>query len=227
MKDLVFTGADVRDAVQAAALALDSPADTIRYIVLDAGAPAEGRRAARPASIAVLTSSGDEAPRESFGDEQETPDVGAQLSNLANTLGRAAQVGTHIVPTESAEALMIQVSAEDPVFLWGQEGEVFEALEHVIRRVAARHADGRRIVVRDDDHRERRDAALRQRAREIAAVVREDRRTREMKNLNSYERRVIHLTLEEEAGVRTRSVGEGDARTLLVEPVESDASGGA
>jgi spoIIIJ-associated protein len=232
MKDLVFSGADVTDAVQAAALALDAPTDTIRYIVLDTGAPAQGRQAARPARIAVLVDAQDEPQREaSRADQepahQEPADLEGRLSTLANALGRAADVGTRVALTEDAETLTIQVSTEEPAFLWGKQGEVFEALEHVIRKVAVRHAQGRRIVIRDDAHRERRDAALREHAREAAAGVRGDGLTRELRNLNSYERRVIHLALEGEAGVRTRSVGSGDERTLLVEPAERDAADGA
>jgi spoIIIJ-associated protein len=147
-----------------------------------------------------------------------------RIGDLAAALGRASGVGVRAVVSEEADTIAIEISSDDPAFLWGEQGEVFDALEHVIRRLAVRFAEGRRIVIRDQAHRERRDAALRERARAVAAAVRRDGRTQEMRDLNSYERRVIHLALEGEAGVRTRSVGSGEGRTLLVESAEADGA---
>ena len=56
MKDQVFDGATVEDAVAAAARALAIPAERLRYVVLDAGTVAARGLTARPARIAVLLS---------------------------------------------------------------------------------------------------------------------------------------------------------------------------
>ncbi len=223
MKDLVFTAGSVDDAVASAADTLGVAPQGLRYFVLDAGEPAKGRSPARPARIAVLVEQG--------GLERSGPDPDPELPggleeclrDLAAALGRASGVDVRFALDEGAETLNVRLSTSDRELLWGSGGEVFEALEHVVHRVAARFGGGRRVAVRDAEYRERRDAALRQRAQEAANDVRRDGQPRELKKLNSYERRVIHMALEGEGDIRTRSVGSGPERVLLVEPAGSDS----
>ena len=66
--------------------------------------------------------------------------------------------------------------------------------------------------------RERRDQALVEEARRLAAAVRADGQPREMEPQNAYERRVVHVALQGEPGVTTFSVGEGSARRVTVGP---------
>ena len=54
MRDELFSGKDVREALEAAAAALCVPEDQIRYVVLNAGTPGGRGLSATPARIAVL-----------------------------------------------------------------------------------------------------------------------------------------------------------------------------
>jgi spoIIIJ-associated protein len=224
MKDLVFTAGSVPEAVASAVDTLGVAPEGLRYVVLDPGEVASGRSPARPARIAVLVV-GAGADKAAPGPEPEIPGgLEECLGGLTAALGRAAGVEARFALTEDDEALTVRISTSDNGFLWGSGGEVFEALEHIVHRVAARFAGGRRVAVRDDAYRDRRDAALRCQAQEAAAEVRRDGQPRELRKLNSYERRVIHVALEGEEGVRTRSVGSGEQRVLLVEPARSGAT---
>jgi spoIIIJ-associated protein len=100
------------------------------------------------------------------------------------------------------------------VFL-GEEG-VPPALEHVLRRWAERA--GQDLALAGAGHRERRDEALRQRALQLADAVRVDGQPRRLEGLNSYERRIVHMALQDAPGVETFSVGEGAGRRVVIAP---------
>jgi spoIIIJ-associated protein len=64
--------------------------------------------------------------------------------------------------------------------------------------------------------RERRAGELRERALELAEQVKADGKTQAIPALNPSERRVVHMALQEDKGVRSRSVGDGLFKKVLI-----------
>jgi spoIIIJ-associated protein len=81
----------------------------------------------------------------------------------------------------------------------------------------------RALRLTGEGFRERRDQALAEEARRLAEAVRADGQPRAMEPLNAYERRVVHLALQDEPDVTTYSVGEGSARRVTVGPATPGA----
>jgi spoIIIJ-associated protein len=102
---------------------------------------------------------------------------------------------------------------------------VLRALEHVLQRAASRPGSRQRVVVACPGYREQRDDSLRAEARSLAQAVRRDGRPRQTRPLNAYERRIVHIAVSEEPGLRTFSVGEGADRRVTVAPAEPEAGG--
>ena len=95
----------------------------------------------------------------------------------------------------------------------------------MLHKVAQGENEPRRLIVECEGYRTRRDDALRRRALLLAEQVLADGRPRRTEPLNSYERRIVHVTLAEMEGVRTFSVGEGADRRVTVAPAGPDAPG--
>jgi spoIIIJ-associated protein len=81
-------------------------------------------------------------------------------------------------------------------------------------------------VVECAGYREERDAWLAGRARELAAEVLREGRAHEMEPLNAYERRIVHIALSDQPGVRSVSVGSGSDRRLTIAPAAPGPAGG-
>ena len=64
--------------------------------------------------------------------------------------------------------------------------------------------------------RERRVVELKKLAGELAEQVKEDGKTQAIPALNPSERRVVHVTLQDDKGVRSRSVGDGLFKKVLI-----------
>jgi predicted RNA-binding protein Jag len=224
MRDLVFSGDTVGEAVTSAAAALGLEPGNLRYVVMETGSPAVGRRSAVPARIAVLAEKPGQ-PRNEVLTTVTSPMalLRARLAELQEALGRALAEEVHLELGGDEESLEIRVVVpKGSVLVADENGAAPQALEHLLRRVVLHVADVPRIVVSNDGYRARRESELCEKARALAAGGLPDGSPRVMERLNSYERRLVHMTIAEISGVRTRSEGAGEARRLLVELAASE-----
>lgn len=101
--------------------------------------------------------------------------------------------------------------------LTGVDGKVLDSLQYILRKIISRKVPERlRISINVGDFREKRLDELKARAVELAAQVKEDGKTQVLPALNPSERRVIHMILQEDNDIRSRSVGEGLFKKILI-----------
>jgi spoIIIJ-associated protein len=101
--------------------------------------------------------------------------------------------------------------------LVGPEGRTLDSLQYLLRKMVAKHLpDKIMLSLNAGDFRERRTEELKLRAVELAAQVKADGKTQAIAALNPSERRVVHMALQEDKEVRSRSVGEGLFKKVLI-----------
>jgi spoIIIJ-associated protein len=215
VRDRIFAGRDVEEALASAATALGLPAATLRYVVLDTGSSGGRGLQPMPARVAVLLEEGP-APRSAGGPPMDAP---AAIRETVQSIGEAAGLEIGAEVEEQEEAVVVRLRSSEPEFLAGPDGRgaVLRALEHLLQRSYGA-AFSSPLYVRCPGFREQRDAALAEEARTLAREVRGDGRPRTTEPLNAYERRVVHLALSDEPDVTTYSVGEEGARRVTVAP---------
>ena len=229
MKDQVFDGATVEDAVAAAARALGIPAEQLRYVALDTGTVAARGLTARPARIAVLlrapagpAAAGHRPPAVSPAAAPPgvlgVTAVAAEIRELIRDLARAADADVAGEVTATDEAVVVRLEGKGKDLLLEDEGDVLEALEYLLQLMYRRAIEPRRLVVDCEGYRSDRDRALHEEALALAVAVAGDGVPRKMRALNSYERRVVHAALTGHPEVHTFSVGEGSERRVTVAP---------
>ncbi len=229
MKDRVFEGDDVSAALRAAAQALGIDPPQLRYVVLEQGRQAAPGVSAQAARIAVLMdATGASAPvpvvaRTAPEQASSAPaDARTRAQRVLQAFARAAGEPLESEVQETPEALVFRVSGPAEALLLSQGGEPLRALEHLLQRACGRDDTRRRIQLISVRYRADRDAFLGQLARGLAASVRGDGVARETEPLNAYDRRIVHLAVEAEPGVRSQGVGEGAARRVAVVLVGDD-----
>jgi len=213
VKDAIFSGPDVSAALQEASRALGQPVSALRYVVLQEAAPARLGLTSQPARIAVLMDAGRVSAPEPA--QEALPDLPVQIGALGQRLAELTGLEMAFAVADKDGRLEVKVEGVGAAVFMGDEG-VQPALEHVLRRWAER--TGQDLNLAGAGHRERRDDALRQRALELAEEVRVDGQPRRLEGLNSYERRIVHMALQDAPGVETFSVGEGTGRRVVIAP---------
>lgn len=227
MKDRVFEGQDVSAALELAAAATGLPAAALRYVVLEAGAPAGPGTPARLARIAVMLGAGPAAAEEGAPARPAGPDAlgaadpEAALLELVAALGHAAGLPLRARVEAAPETTVVHLEGAD-AFLLEDDGAVLQALEHLLQRALGDRFPGR-LALDATGYRADREARLQERARAWAEEVRRSGRPRELPPMNAYDRRLVHLAMASEPGVRSFSVGEGARRRITIAPAPETA----
>lgn len=120
------------------------------------------------------------------------------------------------VSEDTAEVLL---DTEDSGIVIGYHGETLESFAFVLSLCVAKRV-GRYVRIRVDvgDYKKNREESLKALAQQTKERVLSEQREFSLPNLKSWERRVVHLLLQDDPEVTSESVGEGKERTLIVKP---------
>jgi spoIIIJ-associated protein len=117
------------------------------------------------------------------------------------------------------EGCLLDLSGEDAHLALAENGELLDAFEVLLFQTLGRDLDRQhRFVVDADGFRQTRKAELHAMANFAAGHVRKNGIPFTFGVLNSTERRIIHMSLQQEEDLITESVGEGRERRLQVRP---------
>lgn len=139
--------------------------------------------------------------------------VKAEVARLVELMGYPANVEV----SGAGLSVICSIRGEFEEELAGPEGKTLDAIQYLIRKMIARKCSERlRITINVGSFRERRLEELKVRAVELAGLVKETGKTHVLPALNPSERREIHMVLQEDKEVRSRSVGDGLFKKILI-----------
>ena len=135
------------------------------------------------------------------------------LESLFQGTGLNIRVAVSETPTEC----LLDLSGPDAELLQVEGGELLQAVQHLVNQAFGRRLpDGQRLVCDVEGFRATREAELRAMAKLAADRVRSTSAPFVFGEMNSSERRIIHLTLADCEDLYTESIGDGSARKLRV-----------
>ena len=144
---------------------------------------------------------------------ESSADAGAFLESLLKTTGLRIGVSVKETPDE----YLLDLSGPDAELLQAEGGELLQSIQHLISQAFGRKLpEGQRIVCDVEGFRATREAELRAMANHAATRVRNSGAPFVFGEMNSNERRIIHLTLADCEDLFTESIGDGPARKLRV-----------
>lgn len=99
----------------------------------------------------------------------------------------------------------------------GREGQTLAALQYMVSRIISRQMEAAIHVHLDTgDYKERQDQKLKDLALRLAERARESGRTQYTRPLSSYHRRIVHMILQTEENIETRSRGDGAMKRVYI-----------
>ena len=106
---------------------------------------------------------------------------------------------------------------EDARILVGREGQTLASVQYIASRILAGKLQGAvRLHIDTGNYKENQDARLTGLAQMLAEKLRKSGRTQSTRPLSAYQRRIVHLALEDEEDIQTSSKGDGPQRRVLI-----------
>lgn len=173
-------------------------------------------------ALVSATESETEATEQSAGalplvEKPSREDIEITVDVLQNILRHLNIRATVQVRSTSPLTLNIHGMHENLGLLIGRRGETLAALQLLVNLIVSHRTHHRmRIIVDAENYRLRREENLRSLAHRVAQQVRNYRRSIALEAMPPHERRIVHLALSESGDISTESIGEGDARRVVI-----------
>ncbi|NBU37098.1 MAG: KH domain-containing protein [Actinobacteria bacterium] len=142
------------------------------------------------------------------------------LSGLVSAFGTTGKVSV----SREDDEIEVRVDGTELGLLVGPGGNTLMAIQDLTRVASQRRLGDQDTRLRVDiaGYRERRKEALGRFAQKVAEEVVATGQARRLEPMNSADRKIVHDTLIEVAGVSTRSEGEDPKRRVVVEPATAE-----
>jgi spoIIIJ-associated protein len=117
------------------------------------------------------------------------------------------------------ERIYLNIKGDGSGLLIGRHGQTLDALQYMVGRIVGKQMGKRQIVVVDtEDYRERRRETLEKLARRMGEKARNTGKIVMLQELNSRDRRIVHLALKDDREIETKSEGEGELKIIKIIP---------
>lgn len=118
---------------------------------------------------------------------------------------------------DTADGIRVDITGEGGETLLRRKAEALDALQLIVNTAFRRELnDDRSFVVDCLGYRRGKDAELRQMTRFIMERVKSSGSPQEMGPLNPYARRIVHLTVAEDASLSSESIGDAFLKTVII-----------
>jgi spoIIIJ-associated protein len=212
MRTIESEGASIDEAIEKALSALQVDRNQVEVEIVATGVLLGGRKARiratvrSPAPPVVSQETIDRAPR-----------AKEILDRLLPHLASDARVR---IDDPADGNVVLSILTDDSGAVIGRRGQTLDALEHIVNRIVLRdeRAAAGRISLDVEGYRGRRQESLEELAKRLAAKASQTGQTVTLNPLSPRDRRIVHLALQSDPNVTTRSEGDGVFRRLLIVP---------
>lgn len=160
---------------------------------------------------------GDERPT-----EEETAAVAQKGKEVLAEILRLMDVNATVVvkPGGTEEDIILDIQGGNGGLLIGHRGQTLEALQYLLTRIISDRQNSQisQLIVNTENYRERRQKSLEDMALRLGEKAKRQRKTMSLDALSAADRRIIHLTLQDDPWITTKSLGKGPYRRLLIIP---------
>ncbi|MBN2232782.1 MAG: Jag N-terminal domain-containing protein [Deltaproteobacteria bacterium] len=140
-------------------------------------------------------------------------------------LGRMGVEFTTVTLRRQEQDIFVEVSetGDHPVLV-SRKGQVLDAMQYLLNKLHG--VRGGRVYLDSGDYRLRHEDHIHKLALKMASRVKRTRKPASINALNAHDRRIVHLAIQEDGTLRSRSKGEGDYKKIVIYPKNGARRGG-
>jgi spoIIIJ-associated protein len=172
-----------------------------------------------PARVVAMVESDGEQPSPTAAGESEPAAV---VRDLIARITTALGISCRVEISEREGSLVATCTGRDLGLLIGRHGQTIDAIQYLCNAILAREGAGVSVVVDAAGYRARREATLGTLATSAAEQALRTGERVELEPMTAVERKIVHLTLQDFAGVETTSEGTEPNRFVVVFPAGAE-----
>jgi len=164
-------------------------------------------------------------------DESRTPDKEApagtdeDLAIKAKTLleGILSRMDLDYPVTveETPDAVSLKIQGDGGGLLIGRRGQNLDAIQYIINKALNKSANERKIISVDiEEYRQKRESSLIALAEKLGDKVKKSKKPVTVDHMNARDRRIIHMALQNDESLVTKSRGEGEYKKIIIMPAK-------
>jgi len=140
----------------------------------------------------------------------------AFLENIFKAMGMNLMIEKFINRKE--DEIVLKIHGDGIGVLIGKHGQTLDALQYLTNLAANKgHKDWNRVILDAENYRERRRQTLERLARNLADRVKRTGKKAMLEPMNPYERKIVHLSLQNDPAITTYSEGEEPYRKVVID----------
>lgn len=205
MEFMEFEGKTTEEAIENACTHFQLPPESLEIEIVSVGSPGLFGLGSKKARV-----------RASLREGPET-DVMLQaqeiLEQVLEKMGEKAKVDVN----QEEDRIALSIETADAGLLIGKQGQTLEALQYLVSKMMAKQSKKKvRVVVDIESYRARHTQALTQMALKYGEKVKKTGKPLTLNPMNPHDRRIVHLTLQDDSALKTLSRGEGLYKKVVV-----------
>jgi spoIIIJ-associated protein len=232
MNFLEFEGKDPEDAISQAAAHFNVPQEELEIEIVSLGSSGlfgllGGKKAKIRAAVKLASSvekteeieekAGEKTEFETEIDSDLAPQAQEILTQLLQKMGETCSI--HAVQETNQVNLIIE--GEDAGLLIGKQGQTLEALQYLVTKILSKQTQKKpRVVIDIESYRERHKQSLIELALKHGEKAKRIGKPVTLNPMNAHDRRIVHLALQQDRDIKTKSRGEGLYKKIIIYPVK-------
>ena len=242
MESLEIEGKTIDEAIEKACSEFGVPREKLNIEIIADGATGflglGSKKAKIRASLMSIDITMETSPEPSRKAIQKKPTDSAEFTQSAVTeksgeipVARAKRILEGILSRmgldcpvtieETPDAIILNIKGDGSGLLIGKRGQNLDAIQYIVNKAVSKYADNRKMIVVDTEgYRKRREESLIALAANLAEKVKKSKKALTVGHMNAHDRRIIHLALQNDESLTTKSRGEGEFRKIVIMPVK-------
>ena len=214
MEIFEFEGKTTDEAIENAHRQLNLPEEEMEIEILEPGsAGIFGLVGGRKAKVKVTITKEEPEPAVEKNGLEIAKDA------LENILSLIPMEGVTLRAQNTDGTIALDIEGDKSGLLIGRKGRTLDALQFIVNKIVNKTLQKRvQVVVDSENYRQRRKEFLIQMALKMGDKAKKTKKTVSTNLLNPHERRIVHMALRDEAGLETRSRGEGLLKKVFIMP---------
>lgn len=167
------------------------------------------------------------APAVQLSDEEKAR-LEADIRTIMTALLRPIAENVTLTVDVASSPVTVHIEGEESSgLIIGRDGQTITALQYLANRIVSKTwPRSPRIQLDAGDYRQKQEEQLLSIAQFLSEKAKKSGRVQSTRPLSSFHRRVVHMALQNDRGVQTRSKGEGHMKRVLILPVKRGKNAG-